>query len=360
MRSLGKRFYVLVIFAFFLVSVKSPFFAVSFAQNQCGEGMGGHPDKIEACCFKEFPELDCCATAENCQDNGKDCVCNSGYNCTWDASNSNMFWYFCTKDIDECGEENTPCCVKDDGTYYCNDPTNLACNWKQFDPPGVCQRCGHQGMLCCPDNICYNARNVCSDGFCKEPLVPTTNCKASGELCCYDGWNDGSNLCQTYWGVNPDFERCYCKNNDLVPIKLYITDGFECRCMGGIDCGLRNGDRCCDPPMEPCLSEALKCDTDTDTCIGVNLPPKGPVYNGPIIDSLEKILNPAVRVLYYGGLFVGIFFIILSGYKLMTSEGDPQRTKEAQEQLTSAIIGIIFILLSTTIIRIIMSEIIGI
>jgi len=64
-----------------------------------------------------------------------------------------------------------------------------------------------------------------------------------------------------------------------------------------------------------------------DKCSGGE-PYKGPVYNGPIIESLEEILNPVVRILYYGGLFVGIFFIILSGYKLMTSEGDPQRTKE--------------------------------
>jgi hypothetical protein len=135
--------------------------------------------------------------------------------------------------------------------------------------------------------------------------------------------------------------------------------GTEGRCIDPVTCG-GNNQPCCNPPLEEC-EEGLECSPTLKRCVENSEEPyKGPIYNGPIIESLEEILNPAVRILYYGGLFVGIFFIILSGYKLMTSEGDPQRTREAQEQLTSAIIGIIFILLSTTIIRIIMKEIIGI
>jgi hypothetical protein len=74
---------------------------------------------------------------------------------------------------------------------------------------------------------------------------------------------------------------------------------------------------------------------------------------------LSKLLGPVAKVLYYGGLAIGIFFIILSGYNLMTSGGNPQKTQSAQEQLTAAIIGIMFILLSSTILRIVVDEIIG-
>ncbi len=87
--------------------------------------------------------------------------------------------------------------------------------------------------------------------------------------------------------------------------------------------------------------------------------PREMIYTGPVIESLEEILGPVTKMLYYGGLAIGVFFIILAGYKLMVSEGDPQRTKAAQEQLTTAIIGIIFILLSITILRVIINQIIG-
>ena len=44
----------------------------------------------------------------------------------------------------------------------------------------------------------------------------------------------------------------------------------------------------------------------------------------------------------------------------MVSQGNPQQTQDAQEQLTAAIVGIIFILLSVTILRIILGRVIGV
>jgi hypothetical protein len=44
----------------------------------------------------------------------------------------------------------------------------------------------------------------------------------------------------------------------------------------------------------------------------------------------------------------------------MVSQGNPQQTQDAQEQLTAAILGIIFILLSVTILRVILGKVMGI
>jgi hypothetical protein len=99
---------------------------------------------------------------------------------------------------------------------------------------------------------------------------------------------------------------------------------------------------------------------DLICCVEDLKPPKDAAYRGPLIDSLDKILGPIVKILYYGGLMIGIFYIILSGYRLMVSQGNPQQTQDAQEQLTAAILGIIFILLSVTILRIILGKVIGI
>lgn len=76
--------------------------------------------------------------------------------------------------------------------------------------------------------------------------------------------------------------------------------------------------------------------------------------------SLTGLVEPVVRILFYLGLLLGIGFIVYSGFLLMTSEGDPSKAREGQEQLTAAVIGIAFILLSVFILRIILNQLIGI
>lgn len=50
---------------------------------------------------------------------------------------------------------------------------------------------------------------------------------------------------------------------------------------------------------------------------------------------------------------IALLLIIASGYQLMTSQGNPEKVKEARERLTSAVVGLIFIIFSVTILQII-------
>jgi len=251
------------------------------------------------------------------------------------------------RDIDDkfC-EDDKKCCEP------IAEPGHLICNPAAKEPPcgsavgclegQVCKyvmvivgpattyqwRCAPDSDGACSVNNCPHDPNYMCTETCSSPWQesPVYSCGAPNKKCCFNS----SSKCP----VDDSSFQCYPGNGfKPCPDEWSLYPGS---CDEGFCCYREAGG---DPNPEPY---------------------KGPTYNGPIIESLEEILNPAVRILYYGGLFVGIFFIILSGYKLMTSEGDPQRTREAQEQLTSAIIGIIFILLSTTIIRIIMKEVIGI
>jgi len=58
-------------------------------------------------------------------------------------------------------------------------------------------------------------------------------------------------------------------------------------------------------------------------------------------------------------IILGIFLIVLKGYKIMTSQGDPQKLEEGKEGLTSAIIGLIFVLLAVSILRVIIKALIS-
>lgn len=378
MKKFGKGFYlfVVVIFAFFFVSTKSPFFAVSFGEegsktcpynnilNECTTlGCGGCTSppvgsytycyantEREACLCMDPRWLDPPECSE-CSIEGRCGVeCKPDERCV--AAENGVL--VCRHD-DECSEEppSPPCKhIGACGAKAEACPVNHVC--KDTDGDSVADTCqlDTTGYYCVLEGACQQVGKCGSavDGqegkYCKVDTFPPYRTLWEDAPCLYGADSD--------WKTKDDC-LAHCKSEPKICCSVLGTG----ECIPD-ECGIEAG---CEPG-ELCMffhgSNHWGCSLGPhDKCSG-DAPYEGPVYNGPIIESLEEILNPVVRILYYGGLFVGIFFIILSGYKLMTSEGDPQRTKEAQEQLTSAIIGIIFILLSTTIIRIIISEIIGI
>jgi hypothetical protein len=56
---------------------------------------------------------------------------------------------------------------------------------------------------------------------------------------------------------------------------------------------------------------------------------------------------------------IAVILIILSGYRLMISQGNPENIKNAKEQLTAAIIGLLFIIFSLVILQVIGVNILG-
>lgn len=96
------------------------------------------------------------------------------------------------------------------------------------------------------------------------------------------------------------------------------------------------------PPPPPCVTNAQ------GDCIGVNtglgvLVPTG--ITGAISVLFAVLLSIA-------GL-ASITIIILSGYRIMLSQGDPEKIKGAREALTSAIIGLLFMIFAVAILQII-------
>lgn len=63
-------------------------------------------------------------------------------------------------------------------------------------------------------------------------------------------------------------------------------------------------------------------------------------------------LNIVQALLNFSGV-VALFFVILAGFKFITSSGDPKQVEGARQTLTYAIIGLVVILLSFFIINLI-------
>jgi hypothetical protein len=97
--------------------------------------------------------------------------------------------------------------------------------------------------------------------------------------------------------------------------------------------------------IAPCAEGALNADgicekVSTGLGIDINVSPEG------FVKSFFGIL-----LSISGG--IALLLIIISGYKLIASRGNPERVTEAKDRFTSAIIGLLFIVFSLVILQII-------
>lgn len=104
--------------------------------------------------------------------------------------------------------------------------------------------------------------------------------------------------------------------------------------------------------IPPCAEGALNTDgtcekVSTGLGIDINVSPEG------FVKSFFGIL-----LSISGG--IALFLIIISGYKLVASRGNPEKITEAKDRLTSAIIGLLFIIFSLVILQIIGVDILDI
>lgn len=74
---------------------------------------------------------------------------------------------------------------------------------------------------------------------------------------------------------------------------------------------------------------------------------------GPINTNVPSLVSTIFTILLGLGGGVAILLIIAAGYQMMVSQGNPEKVKEARERLTSAIVGLLFMIFSATILQII-------
>lgn len=80
---------------------------------------------------------------------------------------------------------------------------------------------------------------------------------------------------------------------------------------------------------------------------------------GPIRTSPSDFIKNVLQLIFglAGGILV--IFLIINGYRLITSQGDPEKVKEARESITSAIAGLLMIIFSLALLQLVTVEILG-
>jgi hypothetical protein len=224
-----------------------------------------------------------------------------------------------------------------------NCPTNKDCCYSTWENPTACVN-----TECVP----YEA--------CKFPLINTgVECGDPGT----DGLCEAAGGCWRYGIVDGQRTIIGVLDNHLcdeVSGTCEIAAGFECAdpaggcALPGQACGPSSPQRlgcCANVSCNPQSNGQYVCDLALYSVMDRI------VYTGPIVnyeDLLKKITTLLIPIAL--GVF-GIPLIIINGYKILTSQGDPKRVQEGKEGLTSAIIGLVFVLLAMSILRVILNTV---
>lgn len=266
---------------------------------------------------------------------------------------------------DGCGSVNEPCC---DRAYdlYC-EPGLTCIDW--VTTPYCSSPCDEVNESCCIDED--TGERYCLGSLSCNPwyegdficlMLDEDTDPDDGEEC---GLENAS--CCIYSGDDPDQVPVGDDNQDgcvydLLPTWWSTGTSSGCTCQDPEDCG-GDWEVCCYTTAYPIVS--LPCDNAESGCLGgVCIPGYDYLnnftsYGGYVIPDITSLLAPIFKILFYAGIAVGILAIILSGYLLMSSEGDPNKVKEAKEQFSASIFGIMFILLSLFLLRVIINNILG-
>ena len=235
------------------------------------------------------------------------------------------------------------------GGFHCFAPEGQNCSQNGgFCVNGSCPTGSGPGSGLCPGNVtcCQTTENACTSADCTPACVSPETCSGTKPNCnCQSGGGGGG-------GDNPP------SDGEIPPKGVYLSCyKHDEKCWVNV---AKNGIQCCDK---------------SDTCVpipwvsfngewpGVCKNPVVPVIdttcNGSWCDTaLGKIstnVSGFSKSLF--GIVLGIsggiavILIILSGYKLMTSRGNPEQLQQAKEQLTAAIVGLLFIIFSLVILQ---------
>jgi hypothetical protein len=311
-------------------------------------------------------------------------TCPEGFYCS--SSNVCRQEFGCTP-LDECGGVSSNCGWGERcdngflGIHRC--VTDATCPAEPEDNGQPCSPAG-----CSPTNGCgygYSCQAVRSGHFCVyDPSCHNQtegNCYPDATGCsddcgpnrkCLRGTQNGENgyWCTDVAGVCLDsstLNECQVPNT-CDPI---CGVGRKCQYNGPRsrltcvpneeECGIRtcseSGSGQCDP--EAC-GYGYRCE-DGDCLVDPVCTPTTVTapYTGPKINSFSGLIARFYNLFFPLAIIFGVIFIIKAGYILMTSEGNPQRTRQGQEDLTAAILGTIFVVLSAAILRIIIVQILG-
>lgn len=238
----------------------------------------------------------------------------------------------------DCSAEGTTCNA---GKGYCSNP----------GPPQACRDYKKEkvrGSIC---DASLKDPGDCADGLvCQDESSKCVRAQAGLGNVCYK--------CRAEYAWNGQYCADSSNNTCIAPeSRAYCAEGSSCTQGKGCQ---KNTEQ---PPAEqekltplktPCEKSLSGTVEDGVECTGV-FSGLGRLPTDPL-ELIPKILEVILGVA--GGIVV--LLIIRTGYKLMFSQGNPEKVQEAKDELTSAIVGLLFIIFSFVLLQFITNDLLKI
>lgn len=222
------------------------------------------------------------------------------------------------------------------GVTGCISPS-ICCQFPATAPPSGGETCSG---TCVTSARCHNEQGT---------NAGTLSC-TGGTICCTNissGAGENCVVCPMNYYYYPNVGKCvHYEHEDWQTNATWETCTIGQKCTST---GCKNFSSSFNTGLLPCGSDGKG--TDGNGC---------PTALGSIkIDPASLVKDFFGIVLSISG-GIAVLLIILSGYRLIASQGNPEKINEAKEHLTAAIIGLLFVIFSFSILRFIGVDVLGI
>lgn len=261
-------------------------------------------------------------------------------------------------------DTSTSSCVRSDGTGTYKVAT---CNNACTSPANACLAAGDQCKAAC--NTAAGETQVSLTGctgttpICCQPAsnpnppptqatptpsggCPTQSCGSDPTTGFTCGWDPINQMCD-YARDSGAIVKCGPGSLTMTPCKTNELCYYGCGCRTPQAAAY---DTCVHPYASYAVNQRLPCGADGNC----------PTAIGNITASAQGLVTGIFKILLLLGGTIALILIIISGYRLMTSRGNPEHVQGAREQLTAAIVGLLFIIFSFVILQFIGVDILGI
>lgn len=241
-----------------------------------------------------------------------------------------------------------------------------------YADPGTCtatkQDAGRGGF------IAVVSQNNCSTGYepkaqiinnsatCSCQTSASTSCSQNGASCKLNGECQTGSACSNFVcvGYTPGVTAFgQCQEQSQACGKLNAVCSTNADCQSGATCStytcwsLDGGRKMCEPGQQPAANPPANPAPMPNPCDNNGDYSSCDTALGSIAATPANFIRSAYTSILSMSGGIAVILIILSGYSMMTSQGNPEKVKAAQERLTAAIVGLLFIIFSFVILQVI-------
>lgn len=276
----------------------------------------------------------------------------------------------CTPDPNNSQGQGTCCAQAADGTPLSCTGTRtqaggyLQENYCQQAPTNTTERClidsdCQAGYWCSGSNYTTTTYGTCAARTLSGaggPCDTSADCNTNSNLTCVGATYYQRGTCTVNQTPCPvcasgsvySYYTSECVNEST---GSYTDPTFQ-NCTSSQQCS--NGNGCLTPGQNPQQARPLS------TCGDISANGTCPTALGPIPTNPEQLIATFFGIILSLAGVITLALIIFSGYRLMISQGNPEQVKNARDQLTAAIIGLLFIIFSFVILQVISFNILNI